>query len=121
MIFVLIAQSEESFHALSQMVEAASTSIQVPVADGAWANRREMRLWLPEKGGSDAFEDAAAKFSEWVADDVTVLVSGVAPFDMNPLNRGREGILAALILAFPEVRWLFGGIRGYGDEQQKNK
>jgi len=45
-----------------------------------------------------------------------VLVSHVRPHCLNPLvDSGWESVLAMLILAFPEVRWLFGTIQGYAD------
>jgi hypothetical protein len=53
---------------------------------------------------------------------LTVVVCGVRPFCLNPLsNLGWESVVAMLIMAFPEVRWMFGTIRGYeevGDEQK---
>jgi hypothetical protein len=53
---------------------------------------------------------------------ITVLVSGIRPFSLNPLvDSGSESVLAMLILAFPDVRWMFGTIKGYGGADKGKK
>ncbi len=114
MIFVSIAQTEASFSALREMVTFASR--KRPFVDGVIAHWQHMELCLAgEENAQASFDAAAAEISRWVAEDeVTILVSEVQPLKLNPLNPGVDSLLAALILTFPEVRWLFGTIRGYG-------
>lgn len=56
---------------------------------------------------------------------LTVLVDEVNPMQMNPLqNNGWSSLLAMLILAFPEVRWIFMVVNGrpqpeYNEEYEK--
>jgi len=122
MIFISIAQTEASFSALREMVSFASR--KSPFVDGEIAHWQYMELCLAgDENAQASFDAVATEMSRWVAeDDVTILVSEICPLKLNPLNPGIDSLLAALILTFPEVRWLFGAIRGYkeaNDDQKK--
>ncbi len=116
MTFVSIAQHENEFAGLEEAAKFAA--LLRPKVDDERGNWQHKKLLIPSKLDEprSAFADIAAEFSKFVAmDDLTVLVSQVHPMQMNPLlSQGAESLLAMLILAFPEVRWFFGTIRGYG-------
>ncbi len=67
------------------------------------------------------FQEVARVFTGWLdGDRVTCIVSRVAFGDLNPLNpdgQNGESLLAMLVLAFPEIRWLFSVVEGEGAEQ----
>lgn len=42
---------------------------------------------------------------------LTVLVDSIQPTEMNPLRSGWSGLIAMLVLALPEARWVFGVIQ----------
>nr|VFJ45705.1 MAG: hypothetical protein BECKDK2373C_GA0170839_101231 [Candidatus Kentron sp. DK] len=123
MIFVSIAEKKEGFAALRCGV--ALCSVGRPQVGGEPANLQRKELSIPSEMAGEAerlaaFVDIAAEFSKWLKEDeVTVLVSRAHPFRLNPLRyrdgHGLEFLLAMLILAFPEIRWFFGAIRGYGE------
>jgi hypothetical protein len=125
MIYVSIAQEEKEFAALECVVKF-DLRLQPLVDDkkGDWEQRRR-RLLIPSNLADprSSFADLVAEFSRWVAkDDVTALVSQVHPMKLNPLqHEGVESLLAMLVLAFPEARWLFGTIRGYEKGTDINK
>jgi hypothetical protein len=51
---------------------------------------------------------------------LVVLVSGARPYYLNPIvDSGWETVLAMLILAFPEARWMFGTIQGYEEADDR--
>jgi hypothetical protein len=118
MIIISIAQEEYEFTALEKAGEF--TVLLRPTICGEKENWQHKKLLIPSRLNEprSAFAGIAADFSKFVAEDnVTVLVSQVHPLQLNPLlNQGLESLLAMLILAFPEVRWRFGTIRGYGDD-----
>jgi hypothetical protein len=115
MIIISIIQQEKEFTALEQAAKFAA--LLRPTVDGQRGNWQHKKLLIPPKLNEprSAFADIAADFSKFVAEDnVTLLVSQVYPLHLNPLlSQGLESLLAMLILAFPEVRWFFGTIRGY--------
>jgi len=61
------------------------------------------------------FNELSGMFRDFLrSDHVTVIAYGVRPLCLNPLlDLGWDSIVAMLILAFPEIRWFFGVIRGY--------
>nr|VFK24662.1 MAG: hypothetical protein BECKMB1821G_GA0114241_100935 [Candidatus Kentron sp. MB]VFK27036.1 MAG: hypothetical protein BECKMB1821I_GA0114274_100217 [Candidatus Kentron sp. MB]VFK74927.1 MAG: hypothetical protein BECKMB1821H_GA0114242_101236 [Candidatus Kentron sp. MB] len=125
MIFVSIAQDNQAFDALRRGVALIATD--QPRVDGKPANLQHKELLIPPEVVErpdklhTLFADIAVELSRWVGEDeVTVLVSQVHPLLLNPLRyherHGLEFLLAMLILAFPEVRWFFGTIKGYPSE-----
>jgi len=122
MIFISIAEHEKEFAALEEAAKFAA--LLRPTVDGQRGNWQHKKLLIPSKlhEPRSAFADIAAEFSKFVAkDDVTILVSQVHPVRLNPLlSQGAESLLAMLILAFPEVRWFFGTIRGYEKSYEQN-
>lgn len=120
MIFVSIAQQKTESPALRQAVEF---SLQArPKVDGALSHYKFRELLVPDysiEQPDTAFESIAREFTAWLKrDEVTVVVSQVKPLALNPLLRTVDSVLAMLVLTFPEVRWLFGSIRGYAKAKQ---
>nr|VFJ50454.1 MAG: hypothetical protein BECKFM1743A_GA0114220_100841 [Candidatus Kentron sp. FM]VFJ51153.1 MAG: hypothetical protein BECKFM1743C_GA0114222_100941 [Candidatus Kentron sp. FM]VFK08841.1 MAG: hypothetical protein BECKFM1743B_GA0114221_100831 [Candidatus Kentron sp. FM] len=122
MILVSLAQQDSEFAAL--VCGFTLIAAHQPEVDRQPANLQHKELLLPPKIDEPKklptiFADIAVEFSKWVAkDEVTVLVSGLHPMQLNPLLKSRESLLAMLILAFPEARWFFGSIRGYGESEE---
>ncbi|MDD5266658.1 MAG: hypothetical protein PHO08_05965 [Methylococcales bacterium] len=120
MIVVFLAQQENEFEALEDAAEFAALSRSRTRVDGDACNWKRRRLLIPgNPTPASIFEDIAVEFSRWLVEDpVMVLVSQVHPFRLNPLlSQGLDSLLAMLILAFPEVRWLFGTILGDPNQQ----
>lgn len=115
MIYVSIGRQKEELAALEEA--AKSAALLWPLVNGHKVNWQHRRLMIPGPLAESrtAFDDVLAEILQCVSmDDVTVLVSRVAPIRLNPfLTQGMESLIAMLILAFPEVRWLFGTICGY--------
>lgn len=118
-------------------IDALRLGIRLIVADGSKASlsgkamRIRIATFIPStdpdhdpRGDFHSFHDLLKQLTK--QDSVTVLVSLIRPFELNPLlDASPENLVAILVLAFPEVRWLFGTIRGYqevqgihGDERQ---
>ena len=125
MIFVSIAQDRRLFSPLKELQDFVT--LEHSRIKGKAPHRHE-EVWIVERHlkTSNEFERLSGRFSEWGnGHRVVVLVSEVKPFELNPLKSGSgcfEPLLAMLILAFPEVCWLFSGIRGYDKANEgKNK
>ncbi len=58
----------------------------------------------------EIFDHAAGLITKVLAEggEATVLVDAVRWTNLDPLGTGWDSALAALILAFPEVQWIFG-------------
>ncbi len=86
------------------------------------------RLVLPENSVAKerlpaVFGEMADAFSIWLAKEscVIAVVTDVEADKLQPLDdsgANSETLLSMLILAFPEVRWLFGAVRGLGAEKK---
>lgn len=117
MIVVSITRTEKGFAALE--MSAGFAALRRPRVEGERANWWHRKLLIPPSidDPRTCFADLAKEFACWLQEDtVTVLVAEIKPMALNPLLPGYESLLAMLILAFPEIRWLFGTIRGYSDE-----
>jgi hypothetical protein len=69
----------------------------------------------------NCFDVLAAKFTQHLSRDrqLVIIVDEVDLRRLNPLrNRGWESLVAMLIQAFPEVRWIFGKIKGCPSENE---
>ena len=119
MIYVLIAGSKAALELLEHGVGIKNHGVPGILDENCRCNDRRVKLLVDTEASNSRryFEDLATEFSHWVMEDqVTVLVSDVRPRLLNPLSHPESGIeplLALLVLAFPEVHWLFGTIRGY--------
>ncbi len=78
-------------------------------------------MGLGNSGSATSFEDLAARFREIVTlvasndplREVVVLVDSVQPLALNPLaSQTWDSVVSMLILAFPEIRWVFGATIG---------
>ena len=87
---------------------------------------RVEHLLLPEDSVTKerlpaVFGEMANAFSHWLAEDsrVIAVVADVEADKLQPLDDGgsnSETLISMLILAFPEIRWLFGAVRGLNAE-----
>jgi len=115
MIVVSLAREQQCLYSLSEMARLAA--LPTAIVDNVLANWHCEQLLVPASviSPQNQFERIAVQFDSWLEQDnqIMVLVADVYPLAMNPLLPGYESLLAMLILAFPEVRWLFGTIRGY--------
>lgn len=71
----------------------------------------------------NCFDVLNAKFTQHLSRDtqLLVIVDEVDLSRLNPLrNRGWESLVAMLIQAFPEVRWIFGKIKGCPSNDKTN-
>lgn len=67
-------------------------------------------LQIPDTCGIDTYITAQNRLKDWMKKgDVAVVVHGARPLDLNPMVRldCPEVTIAALVLTFPDVRWLF--------------
>lgn len=120
MITVLIAEEERDFETLELHLHAARSSLVHPRVNGRRAKVEQHRLLLSPKitESRSYFESVAAHVRDWLRqDNMTAVVARARPLDLNPLlSKGAQSLIAMLILAFPEVAWLFGTIEGYQDD-----
>jgi hypothetical protein len=120
MSYLILAQSEVTARALGAWLELLG---ERPLQDemGQLADDRCVVVGQLTRNGDqgvDAFETVVARITKAMADTapltITVLVDSVRPESLNPLSESGswETLLAMLILAVPEVRWIFGVIPG---------
>jgi len=110
MPFLIIAQSEVTASALWQIMGGGA------VSDPRFESQCILlRQFLnPTDKGVNAFTIAADRIESHLADagrmPTTVIVDSVASDAMNPIDSGDlwNSVLALLVLAFPEVNWVFG-------------
>jgi hypothetical protein len=115
--YVVLAQSEVTAHALGAWLELLGEEPLKKEEDP------RVIVWQPKAGGGQtergvlAYEELVRRIEtvgapEGVigANDVVVLVDTVHPEGLNPLAEGDnwDGIIALLILTFPEIHWIFG-------------
>jgi len=124
MIYVSLVASDGStdpknIHKDLQLVVRCAHKNAPGLGDGSCGYRFEQ---MDLKAGFDLrsyFEEVAQALTHWLDKDrVTCLVSKVTLGNLNPLKpdgRSGESLLAMLVLAFPEVHWLFGVIEGEGE------
>jgi len=124
MIYLALAESDTLWRMFEHALDLVSAG--APFASEEDSKRRcgerRIRIAFSPKGAEPArhFDTLASEIGRLLEEDtaVTVLVDSVRPFEMNPLRDGYDALLSALILAFPEVRWLFAGIRGYPERNE---
>lgn len=130
MIAVLCATENPGIEDLRLGIRLFSMSSPLAVADGKSVGLEVATLLIDGSHWKDVrprFSELKSSFESWLKHDtVTVIVRNIDPFKLNPLaDSPPEGIIAMLILAFPEVRWMFGTIQGYfpddGRNTQRNK
>jgi hypothetical protein len=126
MITLYVGSENTDFASLHWHATIIESAIRRPTLGKSPINHqsKELRISAGLQDPRQEFDSTAKQFSTWLEDDdVTVIVSALNPLMLTPLlGEGPENLLAMLILAFPEVRWLFGTIRGYGagtEEQKK--
>lgn len=81
--------------------------------------------WVGPEGWNDARESflRASDFVEQRrkdANQLVVIVDGMSPHELNPLVGGSwSSLVAMLVLAFPDVRWLFQRLAGFPIEEEE--
>jgi hypothetical protein len=125
---VLLCRSDTGRQALEEFVTAMQVVDRNPVIDLNFQRVPDLRLGqglvqFPESDYQDArtwFPVLVSQFTRLLEESregMVVLVDEVFPLELNPLiNRGIDSLLALLILAFPEVAWHFGFVRGYAQQ-----
>ena len=128
MPYLILAQSEVTARALGAWLELlGEPRVNDPMTD----QRCIVVESLVRNGdqGVAAFETVSDRISKVLAEGMpmplTVLVDSVNADQLNPLNplnegRGWDSLLALLILAMPEVRWVFGVFQGKTDPEWKD-
>jgi len=123
MIIVSVGQRNQEFAALDEAVEFAA--LLWPTVNGRKVNWQHRKLTIPRNltESRTAFNGVLAELGECITrDDVIVLVSRVDLLRLNPLlSQGFDALIAMLILAFPEVRWLFGTLWYRADDKDNDK
>jgi hypothetical protein len=129
MSYLILAQSDVTARALGAWLELlGEPPLQGDVARKGEAPRLDdprciVMESLVRNGdqGVAAFETVSDQISKALAEGhsmpITVLVDSVNADQLNPLSEGGgwDSLLALLILAMPEVRWVFGVIRAEPD------
>lgn len=120
--YLILAQSEVTAGALGAWLELIGEA-PLKLKDRDEDEDSRCIVWNePTVGGEEkgvlAYEDlvrrieiaAGAENGAIPLNEVVVLVDAIRPGDLNPLQEGCswDGIVAMLILTFPEIRWVFG-------------
>lgn len=115
MKFLLLAHDEPNISLLRQGVGFLLLGVPLENKKACGVSIEEVLIREQTGDTRQWFQTLSVKFEKSLErEELTVLVSGVRPYCLNPLiDSGWESILAMLILAFPEARWLFGTIQGY--------
>lgn len=128
MTYLILAQSETTGRALGAWLELVGER-ELSEGQNAIENDPRYIIWRePVVGASErgvlAYEDLVARIERAILvenrviplNEVVVLVDSVRPADLNPLQEGStwDGIVAMLLLTFPEIRWAFGVISASG-------
>lgn len=125
MSYLILAQSEVTARALGAWLELlGERPLQVQAEDKHLADDRCMVVEQLTRNGDQgvgAFELVVNRITKGMAEStplpITVLVDSVKPGNLDPLGESGswDSLLAMLILAVPEVRWVFGVISGEPD------
>src|ERR1022692_1195283 len=122
MIFLLVGHNEKNVSLLTQGVHFLL--LDAPRKNDESCGVTIETLLIPEQSADTHhwFQELSAALQKSLdRGSLTVLVSHVRPHCLNPLvSSGWESVLAMLILAFPDVRWMFGTVHGY-DEANEGK
>jgi len=122
--YIILAQSDVTARALSAWLELIGEETLKFKDDGDCEDSRYIVWEEPLLGGEEkgvlAYEDLVRRIEIAAAmengaiplNEVVMLVDAVRPTGLNPLQEGCSwnGIVAMLILTFPEIRWAFGVI-----------
>lgn len=125
MTYFLLTDSPRVALALREGLAFRPDSVQTLDDNGRYVAANEVidRLVPRVRDPRQLFHTLETELSSLVADRaVVILVSGIDPHHLNPLeNRGFSSLVAMLVLAFPEIRWFFGTILGYANADEKGK